>query len=69
MRFFSSSQPTVPSPTAALPGRPEPIMTPGRHSIAVRATDHDGQVQTDERADPFPDGATGWHEIVVNVEG
>ncbi len=41
--------------------------TPGRHTIQVRATDHDGNVQTDRRADPFPDGATGWHQVVVNV--
>ena len=43
--------------------------TPGRHTIEVRATDHSGNVQTEERAEPFPDGATGWHQIVVNVEG
>jgi hypothetical protein len=34
----------------------------------VRATDHDGTTQTDSRAEPFPDGATGWHQVVVNVE-
>jgi DMSO/TMAO reductase YedYZ molybdopterin-dependent catalytic subunit len=41
---------------------------PGRHTIEVRATDHDGTAQTDSRAEPFPDGATGWHQVVVNVE-
>jgi DMSO/TMAO reductase YedYZ molybdopterin-dependent catalytic subunit len=41
--------------------------TPGRHTITVRATDPDGGVQTDERATPFPSGATGRHEIVVIV--
>jgi DMSO/TMAO reductase YedYZ molybdopterin-dependent catalytic subunit len=39
----------------------------GRHRITVRATDHDGNVQTDERADPFPNGASGWMSILVNV--
>lgn len=43
--------------------------TPGRHLITVRATGHAGLTQTEDRALPFPDGATGWHEIVVNVEG
>ena len=33
MRFFTSRQPTLPSPAEALPGRSEPIMTPGRHTI------------------------------------
>ena len=43
--------------------------TPGRHEITVRATDATGDVQTDERREPFPDGATGQHTIVVIVEG
>jgi DMSO/TMAO reductase YedYZ molybdopterin-dependent catalytic subunit len=43
--------------------------TPGRHEITVRATDANGDVQTDERREPFPDGATGQHTIVVIVEG
>ena len=42
--------------------------TPGRHSVAVRAIDTDGAIQTDERAEPIPDGAQGHHEIVVIVE-
>jgi DMSO/TMAO reductase YedYZ molybdopterin-dependent catalytic subunit len=37
----------------------------GRHSITVRATSADGEVQTDARAAPFPAGATGWHSIQV----
>lgn len=41
--------------------------TPGRHTVTVRATDSTGEVQTDERATPFPSGATGRHEIVVLV--
>ncbi|MDX1448070.1 MAG: sulfite oxidase [Acidimicrobiia bacterium] len=42
--------------------------TPGRHQITVRATDGTGSVQTEERARPIPDGATGWHSIVVLVD-
>jgi DMSO/TMAO reductase YedYZ molybdopterin-dependent catalytic subunit len=38
---------------------------PGRHSITVRATSADGEVQTDKRAAPFPAGASGWHSIQV----
>ncbi|MBS1836593.1 MAG: molybdopterin-dependent oxidoreductase, partial [Actinobacteria bacterium] len=37
----------------------------GRHTISVRATDTDGVTQTEEAADPAPDGATGWHTIGV----
>jgi hypothetical protein len=40
---------------------------PGRHTLAVRATDGDGDVQTDERLPVFPDGATGHHQISVEV--
>ncbi|MEV6596986.1 molybdopterin-dependent oxidoreductase [Actinoplanes sp. NPDC051346] len=42
--------------------------TPGPHTLAVRATDGTGTVQTGERATPFPDGATGWHTITATVE-
>jgi DMSO/TMAO reductase YedYZ molybdopterin-dependent catalytic subunit len=41
--------------------------TSGRHTLTVRATGAGGDVQTEERVDPIPDGATGWHSIVVNV--
>ena len=41
--------------------------TPGRHVLTVRATGADGEVQTDERADPFPAGSTGWHSVEVQV--
>ena len=40
---------------------------PGRHMITARATDGTGEVQTDERAEPIPDGASGWHSIVALV--
>ena len=42
--------------------------TPGRHRITVRATDTDGNVQTDERADPFPNGASGLMSLFVEVK-
>ncbi|WP_418113105.1 molybdopterin-dependent oxidoreductase [[Actinomadura] parvosata] len=41
--------------------------TPGRHTIEVRATDAAGRTQTDRRAAPAPDGATGWHSVTVSV--
>lgn len=37
----------------------------GQHSITVRATSADGELQTQERTAPFPAGATGWHSIQV----
>ncbi len=41
--------------------------TSGPHSLAVRATDGTGAVQTEARATPFPSGATGRHTIAVTV--
>jgi DMSO/TMAO reductase YedYZ molybdopterin-dependent catalytic subunit len=41
---------------------------PGRHTITCRATDSTGAVQVEARATPMPDGATGWHSIVVIAE-
>ncbi|MCH9701631.1 MAG: molybdopterin-dependent oxidoreductase [Actinomycetia bacterium] len=40
---------------------------PGLHTITVRATDNTGYTQTSERADPAPDGATGWQSITFAV--
>ncbi|MGY1752847.1 molybdopterin-dependent oxidoreductase [Blastococcus sp. SYSU D01042] len=40
---------------------------PGRHTVTVRATGADGEVQTDARATPFPAGSTGWHSIEVTA--
>ncbi len=42
--------------------------TPGPHYIKVRATDGTGEVQTDQRAEPVPDGASGWQSVMVTVE-
>jgi DMSO/TMAO reductase YedYZ molybdopterin-dependent catalytic subunit len=38
---------------------------PGSYQLTVRATTADGEVQTGERARPFPDGASGLHSIRV----
>jgi DMSO/TMAO reductase YedYZ molybdopterin-dependent catalytic subunit len=39
----------------------------GEHTLAVRATDTEGLVQTEAEAPPAPDGATGWHTVSVSV--
>ncbi|MFE3643666.1 molybdopterin-dependent oxidoreductase [Streptomyces sp. NPDC059169] len=41
--------------------------TSGTHTLTVRATDRTGETQTGERARTVPDGATGWHSVVVMV--
>ncbi|MBC9719264.1 molybdopterin-dependent oxidoreductase [Streptomyces sp. TRM66268-LWL] len=41
--------------------------TPGSHTLQVRATDRTGSTQTDKRTRTIPDGASGWHSVVVNV--
>jgi len=40
---------------------------PGQHRIEVRATDGDGETQTEVRTPVAPDGASGWHTIEVNA--
>ncbi|HEX7353104.1 molybdopterin-dependent oxidoreductase [Brachybacterium sp.] len=42
--------------------------SPGDHSISVRAVGADGEQQTEERANPAPNGASGWHTIEFSVE-
>lgn len=42
--------------------------TPGRHSVTVRATDRNGVVQTADRTEPLPNGASGHHTVVVLVD-
>ncbi|MFI5977311.1 sulfite oxidase [Streptomyces sp. NPDC051452] len=42
--------------------------TKGGHTLTVRATDRTGTVQTDKRTRTIPDGAGGWHSVVVTVE-
>ncbi len=41
--------------------------SPGKQNITVRAIDNTGAVQTEQRADPVPDGATGWHTVSFSV--
>lgn len=41
--------------------------SPGKQTITVRAIDNTGAVQTEQRADPVPDGATGWHSVNFTV--
>ncbi|MFJ8886182.1 molybdopterin-dependent oxidoreductase [Streptomyces sp. NPDC102402] len=41
--------------------------TTGHHTLEVRATDRGGATQTDKRVGTVPDGATGWHSVVVDV--
>ncbi|WP_210649597.1 molybdopterin-dependent oxidoreductase [Nocardioides sp. SYSU D00065] len=40
---------------------------PGQHFIACRATNKDGEVQSDVRRTPFPEGSSGHQEISVTV--
>ncbi|MGW3111375.1 sulfite oxidase [Streptomyces sp. NPDC001091] len=42
--------------------------TKGSHTLTVRATDRTGSVQTEKRARTIPDGASGWHSVVVTVD-
>jgi DMSO/TMAO reductase YedYZ molybdopterin-dependent catalytic subunit len=39
----------------------------GNHTLRVRATDAAGQTQTSAIADTVPDGATGYHEVSLQV--
>jgi len=41
--------------------------TEGKHKVAVRATDATGTVQTSAVQDVLPNGATGYHQITVDV--
>ncbi len=40
---------------------------PGLHTLQVRATDSSGATQTAQRANPVPNGASGWDSTVVTV--
>jgi DMSO/TMAO reductase YedYZ molybdopterin-dependent catalytic subunit len=40
---------------------------PGLHTLQVRATDGTGATQPSQRAQPFPNGASGWDSTVVTV--
>jgi DMSO/TMAO reductase YedYZ molybdopterin-dependent catalytic subunit len=40
----------------------------GEHTLAVRATSQEGELQTPARATPFPDGASGYQSIITRVQ-
>jgi hypothetical protein len=42
-------------------------MVTGRHTLRVRATDGNGTLQTEKDHDVYPDGATGFHSVVVTI--
>ncbi|MER5967804.1 molybdopterin-dependent oxidoreductase [Streptomyces sp. NPDC002057] len=42
--------------------------TPGGHSLTVRATDSTGETQTEKRTGTVPNGASGWHSVVLTVD-
>ncbi|MFI5699835.1 molybdopterin-dependent oxidoreductase [Streptomyces xanthochromogenes] len=42
--------------------------TSGAHTLTVRATDRTGRVQTEQRTQTIPDGASGWHSVVITVD-
>lgn len=39
----------------------------GEYSIAVRATDMKGRLQAKEESNPYPNGTTGLHKIIVDA--
>lgn len=42
-------------------------LTPGSHTVQTRTTDRSGETQTEMRADPVPDGASGWPATIFTV--
>lgn len=40
---------------------------PGTRRFEVRAADGNGDMQTEKRTRPFPNGASGWHSVAVTV--
>ena len=41
--------------------------TPGSHYITVRAVNKNGDLQTEQQAPIAPNGSTGWHRMLVQV--
>lgn len=39
----------------------------GAYSLRVRAIDGEGAIQTEDTADPIPDGASGYHRVAIGV--
>jgi DMSO/TMAO reductase YedYZ molybdopterin-dependent catalytic subunit len=44
-----------------------PNLAPGRYTIKVRATDGRGALQSARQEEPFPDGASGYHSVIIAV--
>jgi len=42
--------------------------TPGKYTVQVRATDGEGKLQSAKKADPYPNGATGYHSITYRAK-
>lgn len=42
-------------------------LAPGSHTVQARASDRNGVTQTEERAEPIPDGASGWPALIFSV--
>lgn len=42
-------------------------LSPGSHTVQSRATDANGVTQTEDRAEPIPDGASGWPATIFSV--
>jgi hypothetical protein len=40
---------------------------PGSHTVSCRATDANGALQTQERAETLPNGASGWHSVLFTA--
>jgi DMSO/TMAO reductase YedYZ molybdopterin-dependent catalytic subunit len=41
--------------------------TTGQHEITVRTFDKNSKLQIEDRVAPLPNGATGWHQVLVFV--
>ena len=57
------------SPLTWVLWRTELELSPGTHEIHVRAVDGMGEIQTEKRSNTHPDGATGYNQKKVDVEG
>ncbi|MGA8847305.1 MAG: molybdopterin-dependent oxidoreductase [Nocardioides sp.] len=42
-------------------------LKPGPHKVSARCVDGNSQTQTPVRAEPFPEGASGFHTVLFNV--
>jgi hypothetical protein len=47
--------------------RAELQLTPGEHTLTVRAMDGTGEIQTEQRSGTQPEGATGYHSISITI--